>query len=180
VFVTKNGLIILISVLLISTLWGGRAEDPGAKSIAFTFEKLPAMKPMGFWSPREISNQILRVLAAEEIKAIGFVVQEKIDDDPGSIIVLDDWLKQGHLLGNNTYSYVDLNELNYRDFLQHVADGQTSIRRLSLPTRIQFRHFRFPMLHEGNTESKKENVFKRLDRAGYKIIPATVIPTDYE
>ena len=36
------------------------------------------------------------------------------------------------------------------------------------------------MLHQGNTKSKKENVFKTLERADYRIIPATVIPTDFE
>jgi peptidoglycan/xylan/chitin deacetylase (PgdA/CDA1 family) len=159
---------------------GSYSQELARGRIAFTFEKLPAMSPMGFWTPREISNQILRVLEEENIQAIGFVVQEKIDDDPGSIVVLDDWLKKGQLLGNNTYSYVDFNEISERDFLQHIADGQKSIRQASLPTRIPYRHFRFPMLHEGNSESKKKNLYKRLQNADYKIIQATVIPTDFE
>jgi len=163
-----------------ASLFPAQQAEREIKTVALTFEKLPAMRPLGFWTPREISNQILRVLTAEGIQAIGFVVQEKIDDDPGSLVVLDDWLKKGQLLGNNTYAYVDLNELSARDFLEHAADGQESIRKLSRPSRIPYRYFRFPMLHEGNTKSKKKDVFKALDRNGYQIIPATVIPADFE
>lgn len=151
-----------------------------AKEIALTFERLPAMKPYGFWTPREMSNMVLRALETRKIKAAGFIVEEKIDDDPGSYIVLEDWFKAGHTLGNNTYSYVDFNEVSVDDFLAHVADGQKYLRRVTRINRPLDRYIRFPLLHEGNTESKKKDVAKRLYGGGYLIAPATVVPTDYE
>lgn len=167
----------LFGVLLIfGTICFGTLE---AKEICLTFEKLPAMKPYGFWLPREISNMILRSLERDGIPAAGFVQEEKIDDDPSTYVVLQDWAKRGHVLGNNTYSYVDFNEVSADDFIDHVADGQKYIRRVTRATRANFRYLRFPQLHEGNTSGKKKEVAKRLSRAGYVIVPATVIPTDF-
>ncbi len=166
-------ILLLVCLLMIS----GSAS---AKEIALTFEKLPAMKPYGFWTPREISNMVLRALKPRNIKAAGFIVEEKIDDDPQSYIVLEDWFKAGHTLGHNTYSYVDFNEVTVKDFLAHVADGQKYLRRATKVRRPLDRYLRFPLLHEGNTGSKKKDVAKRLYRGGYLIAPATVIPTDYE
>lgn len=165
-------------LLLVFLLTG--SGHVSAKDIALTFEKLPAMKPYGFWTPREISNMVLRALEKRNIKAAGFIVEEKIDDDPSGYVVLEDWFKAGHTLGNNTYSYVDFNEVSVKDFLAHVADGQKYLRRVTRIERPLDRYIRFPLLHEGNTESKKKDAAKRLSRGGYLIAPATVIPTDYE
>ncbi|HUV14265.1 MAG TPA: polysaccharide deacetylase family protein, partial [Acidobacteriota bacterium] len=114
------------------------------------------------------------------IKAAGFIVEEKIDDDPQGYIVLEDWFREGHTLGNNTYGYVDFNEVSVKDFLAHVADGQKYLRQVTKVERPLDRYIRFPLLHEGDTASKKKDAAKRLYRGGYLIAPATVIPTDYE
>jgi peptidoglycan/xylan/chitin deacetylase (PgdA/CDA1 family) len=149
------------------------------KEIALTFEKLPYMEPLGFWTPREISNQVLRTLAQHSIESVGFVVEEKIDLDPSTYVVLTDWVEKGQRLGNSTYAYVDLNELPVRDFLGHIADGGKYIRKATWVAR-QPLYFRYPMLHEGDTESKKTQVARRLRDAGFVLVPATVFVTDYE
>ncbi len=167
----------LVSTLLLaSILMVGPVE---AKEICLTFERLPAMKPYGFWIPREISNMILRSLEENDIVAAGFIQEEKIDDEVSSFVVLQDWVAKGHILGNNTYSYVDLNELSADDFIDHVADGQKYIWRVTRPTRGNYRYLRFPLLHEGDTKGKKKEVANRLHHAGYVIVPATVIPSDF-
>jgi peptidoglycan/xylan/chitin deacetylase (PgdA/CDA1 family) len=171
-----NNLKVLVLFLFSGMLFGAAPES---KEICLTFERLPGMKPYGFHIPREISNMILRSLARHDILAAGFVQEEKIDDDIPSFVVLQDWVERGHTLGNNTYSYVDLNELSSDDFIDHVADGQKYIRRVTRPTRGNYRYIRFPQLHQGNTKGKKKDVAKRLSRADYVIVPATVIPSDY-
>ncbi len=172
----KHRLLLLLSVafLVVSPCL---AQE---KQIALTFDKLPFMEPLGFWTPRELSNLMLRALEAETAPALGFVVEEKIDDHPETYIILNDWVEHGQSLGNLTYGYVDLNELNTKDFLTHISDGQKYLRRALRMVRPIRRYFRFPQLHEGNTESKKHDVANRLRRAGFIIVPATVIMTDYE
>ncbi len=165
-----------ICIITISLLCGFLS----AKEICLTFDKLPYMEPLGFWTPREVSNLILRVMKRHNIPAAGFVVEEKIDDTPSSYIVLQDWVEAGHIIGNNTYAYVDLNEVDIKDFLSHVADGQKFIRRAARGGVESFRFFRYPMLHEGNTEKKKKDVAKRLYQGDYQHVPATVVTSDYE
>lgn len=158
----------------------GTAAPPD-RQIALTFDKLPFMEPLGYWTPREVSNLVLRALAARQIHAMGFVVEEKLDQKPGSYTVLMDWVQQGHKLGNETFAYVDLNELDTADFLSHVADGEKYTRRATHNVSGWLtRYFRYPMLHEGNTESKKRDVAGRLRGAGYVLVPATVLFDDYE
>ncbi len=154
-------------------------SPPSGKKILLSFDTLPAMKPMGFWAPREISNMILKALERNDIKAVGFVVAEKVEDDPTSYIVLEDWASKGHILGNQTFGNVDLNELSAEDFLQHAEDGQRPIWATAKKFRFNFRYFRFPQLHEGNTPGKKKDVRRALADGGYQIVPITVKTSDF-
>lgn len=176
----------LLGILLLVSGSGAMvwAEERGLQEmethiISLTFDRLPAMGPLGYWRPREISNLILRTLERHQIQAAGFVVEEKVEDDPPSYFVLDDWARLGHLLGNNSYSYVDLNQLGIDDFIAHVRDGQKYLRRVAQVYRFNFRYFRFPLLHEGETERKKKEVAKILHNGGYTIAPVTVETSDF-
>lgn len=169
--------LIVVSFLLPGPISGQSTEN---RQISLTFERLPLMQPAGFWRPREVSNLILRSLGPEKIVAAGFVIEEKIDDDPSSYIVLKDWIEAGHLLGSNTYSYVDLNQLDAADFIPHVADGQRYLRKVSWTSRFNFRYLRFPLLHQGDTERKKNRVVEALRNGGYTIAPVSVRTRDFE
>jgi peptidoglycan/xylan/chitin deacetylase (PgdA/CDA1 family) len=168
-----------IALLAVSLLAQADSQPASGKKILLSFDTLPAMKPMGFWRPREISNMILRALEKNGIKAVGFVVAEKIEDDPTSYVVLEDWGSKGHILGNQTFGNVDLNELSAEDFLQHAEDGQRPIWATAKRYNFNFRYFRFPQLHEGNTPGKKKDVRRALENAGYQIVPVTVKTSDY-
>lgn len=175
VFVIAAGI-----ALLVGSSYGlDDPQPPSGKKMLLTFDTVPAMKPMGFWSAREISNMILRALAKNNIKAAGFVVAEKIEDDPTGYIILEDWASQGHILGNQTFGNVDLNELSPEDFLQHAEDGQRPIWATAKKYHFNFRYFRFPQLHEGNTPGKKKDVRRALADGGYEIVPVTVKTSDF-
>lgn len=151
-----------------------------AGNICLTFERLPFMEPLVYWTPRELSTLVLKELERRNIQSIGFVQEEKLMDNPSSGVVLLDWAGKGHLLGNNTFSYVDFNELSVKEFLEHVADGQKSILRASRTSGHNFRYLRFPSMHYGNSEGKRSRISSTLYKNGYTVFPATVIPGDWE
>jgi len=151
-----------------------------AGEICLTFERLPYMEPLLYWTPREVSTLVLRELEKRQILAIGFVQEEKLEDTPSSGVVLLDWAEKGHWLGNNTFAYADFNELEVKEFLEHVADGQKSILQASRVSGRNFRYLRFPSMHFGNTEGKRKRISEVLFRNGYVVFPATVLPYDYE
>lgn len=156
----------------------GAALQAGEKKIALTFDDLPTAGRLGFWTAREVSSMILRTLERHSIKAAGFVVEEKIDEDASRYIILEDWVTRGHALGNHTYGHVDLHQLSAEDFLHHVADGQKYLWRVSKVHRLNFRYLRFPYLHEGDTPGKKKDVAKALYNGGYEVAPVTVLTSD--
>lgn len=168
----------IIPVLLIMALFSPSLLMGG--EICLTFERLPFMEPLVYWTPREVSQIVLRELEKREIESIGFVQEEKLLDEPSSGVVLLDWARAGHLLGNNTFSYVDFHELETKEFLEHVTDGQKSILRASRVSGKNFRYLRFPSMHVGNSESKREKISDTLYKNSYLVFPATVIPYDYE
>ena len=174
--------ILQVSIVILTALLSGVFSDVAIaenNQIVFTFNDLPAVGPLGFWRPREISNLILRTFEEHGIKAAGFIVEEKIDDDPTTYVVLQDWAERGHVLGSQTYSDVDLNELKAVDFLHHVTDGQTYLRRITRSHALKYRYFRYPFLHQGNTKRKKNRVAKALYRIGYDVAHVTVKTSDY-
>ena len=165
--------------LLIVWLIPNALHAETVRKISLTFDDLPGLGPVGFWRPREISNMILRTMTRYDIKAAGFVVEERIEKDPSTFVVLEDWIERDHILGNNTFSHVDLHQLERRDFLEHVKDGQIFLKQLSRLKRFNFKYLRFPYLHQGETLKKKKRIAKSLYRGGYEIAPVTIKMPDY-
>lgn len=154
------------------------AQNP-EKKIALTFDKLPFMKPLGYWRPREVSSMLLRALDENGIKVAGFVVEEKLEEDPSTYILLNDWAERGYILGNQTWGDVDFNVLADKDFLEHVQDGQKTIRKLARRYGFPYRFLRFPQLHEGNEANKKRRLFRVLARNDYRVAPVSIKTADF-
>ncbi len=171
-------LFLILAIVLSVAVPTGFGQTP-EKSIALTFDEVPFMQPLGFWRPREISNLILDALEAENIKAAGFVVQEKVEDQPSTYIILSDWVTRGHILGNQTWGDADLNVIDAESFLEHATDGQKYLRRISRAHPFNYRYLRFPQLHEGNDKKKKKRIRKALDRGSYQIAHVSVKTTDW-
>ena len=164
--------------LLIAWLIPSEIQAETARKIALTFDDLPGLGPVGFWRPREISNMILRTMARYDIKAAGFVVEERIEKDPSTFVILEDWIERDHILGNNTFSHVDLHQLDRRDFIEHVRDGQILLKKLSRLKRFNFKYLRFPYLHQGDTLKKKKRIAKSLYQGGYESAPVSIKKPD--
>ncbi len=170
---SKHGLVLLFFLLGIIISPHISAENL-EKKISLTFEYVPFMKPLGFFRARELSNMILKSLEREKIQAAGFVVQSKVEDDPSTFVILDDWASRGHLLGNQTWGDADLNELEPDHFYEHLRDGQKYLRTISRAHPINYRFLRFPNLHEGDTRKKKKRIRKILERGNYRIATVSV------
>ena len=159
---------LIITLLCCGGATSAAVAQEGDKKIALTFEYLPFMKPMGYWRPREVSNLILRTLEKGDIPAAGFVIQEKLEEDPSTYVILDDWSSRKQTLGNQTWGNADLNELEAKHFIEHVADGQKLLRNISKAHPQNYRFLRYPNLHQGETEKKKNRVQKTMKRARYQ------------
>ena len=163
-----------VLVLVFALLFSSGVHAEINRKISLTFDDLPVLGPLGFWRPREVSNMILRTMDRYDIKAAGFVVEQRVEKDLSTIVVLEDWIERDHILGNNTFGHVDLHQLERRDFLEHVKDGQIFLAKLARLKRFNFKYLRFPYLHEGETLKKKKRIAKSLYNGGYQIAPVTI------
>jgi peptidoglycan/xylan/chitin deacetylase (PgdA/CDA1 family) len=146
------------------------------KQISITFDELPAAQTFGEVDRQATNYLILDALKRHEVKATGFVVGNQIEN---SYDILGEWLNQGHALGNLTWSGQDFNELGPDQFITDIRMGSDALEPMLSGFGQKKRYFRYPFLHYGDTQKRREEVARFLDLQEWTICPSTVLPEDY-
>jgi len=158
----------------------GLAVQSRAQQIAITFDDLPAHGPLPPKVTRlEVAKQVIDALRRAQVPpTYGFVNGSIIEQQPDTASVLDAWRGAGNLLGNHTWSHMNLNEHSTQEFegdighneqllAQHMGGGD-------------WHWLRYPYLAEGNTPEKKMGVRAWLAQHGYRVAGVTMSFADYE
>lgn len=122
------------------------------------------------------NQEILSTLDSHSLKAALFVIGRNIDSDEGKKL-LSAWDKAGHLIGNHTYSH-----RNYSAPTMTPAVYEEDILRAEklLAEFSGFRkYFRFPMLKEGDTAAKRDEMRRFLFDNGYRVGHVTIDNSDW-
>jgi peptidoglycan/xylan/chitin deacetylase (PgdA/CDA1 family) len=149
-----------------------------SRSVALTFDDLPAA---GTEDPRDAESYnhlILDSLTKHHAPAIGFVNENQIAKLNGRQI-LNRWVSKGFDLGNHTFSHADLNNLSLVQFQQEVVNGEPSLSAALAAAGRRPRYLRFPINHTGDTASKQEGLANFLAQRGYKLAACTIENEDY-
>jgi peptidoglycan/xylan/chitin deacetylase (PgdA/CDA1 family) len=114
----------MVALLLTSA---AHAQEPGnpqspvavgiaTRSVAFTFDDLPATRLRTLPDAQLMTARLLALLRAHQIPAIGFVNEGKLYAAPGEeearAALLEAWLDAGLELGNHTYSHLRLYDVS--------------------------------------------------------------------
>ncbi|HLJ78935.1 MAG TPA: polysaccharide deacetylase family protein, partial [Acidobacteriaceae bacterium] len=96
----------------------GLAVQSRAQQIAITFDDLPAHGPLPPKVTRlEVAKQVIDALRRAQVPpTYGFVNGSIIEQQPDTASVLDAWRGAGNLLGNHTWSHMNLNENSTQEF----------------------------------------------------------------
>jgi hypothetical protein len=119
-------------------------------------------------------HRIRKVLSRHGLKAAGFVAGKYIHP-PQSDEVLRGWSRDGHIIGNHTFShaYYGAHDLDayMADILKCEAllSGYSGFRKL----------FRYPFLAEGKTAEARDALRQRLHAAGYRVGHVTIDTSDW-
>jgi len=133
--------------------------SPGEfKEIALTFDDGPDPKA---------TPKILDMLNKEGIKATFFVVGKMVEKYPG---LLERIWKEGHDVGNHTYSHPDLTKLSKEDILEELDKTRLLVKKITGKETYLFRP-------PGGRYDNKVIVTTTL--SGYKMILWTDYPGDY-
>lgn len=127
-------------------------------------------------TPDERNRAILGALQSHGLKAALFVAGRNADNEKGASL-LREWDRAGHLIGNHSYSHMELNsgEVTTEKFTADILKCEAVLK--SFP-RFEKR-FRFPYLKEGETAIKRDAVRTFLKQHGYSIGHVTIDASDW-
>jgi peptidoglycan/xylan/chitin deacetylase (PgdA/CDA1 family) len=150
-----------------------------AEGVALTFDDLPlnGTMPRGA-TQADIVKQVLPIFRKHKLPPVfGFINAKKLEGNPKGAEALQLWVAGGQRVGSHTYSHVDLSRSSVEDFSRDVVQNEPAL--LLLAPRSDWRWFRYPYLHEGDSLDKRHAVRKFLDERGYRIAQTTLDYEDY-
>jgi peptidoglycan/xylan/chitin deacetylase (PgdA/CDA1 family) len=167
---TKLSLTLLMCLISASTL---------AEKLAITFDDLPlnGTLPQGK-TEVDIVKAVLPILKATKgPPAYGFINAKKLESNPKGAEALKLWVEGGQRVGNHTYSHIDLTRASTEDFRREILLNEPALQLLS--SKDEWRWFRYPYLHEGDTLEKRHAVRQMLGELKYSIAQVTLDHEDY-
>jgi len=176
------------AVLLAAILIGGAAigAEPKLK-VALTFDDLPlnGTLPLGA-KQSDFARDTIKVLKKHRIPpSYGFINATQLERNPDGAKALQIWVDGGHPLANHTYTHLDLTKNSAEDFQREILRNEPALELLMPEGRKvgggthDWRWFRYPYLHEGDTLEKRRAVRAFLAGNGYRIAQTTLDFGDY-
>ncbi len=130
-----------------------------------------------------ISDNILKTLLENNVKAVGFVNESRLytNEEPDStkIKILEKWMKSDMELGNHTFSHVYINNTSIEDYKKDVIKGELITRPLLKKYDKELKYFRHPQLRTGPTDAYRSELTNFLKNRGYIIAPVTIDNDEY-
>ena len=160
------------------------ARDRRPIEVAITVDDLtrPPFEP-AFEPPASVVGRLLEAFARHHLPPVtGFLNGATSEGHAEDRAALGRWLAAGNLLGNHTFSHLDLARVDVATFLADIDRNELELERISgAPTPGRdWRVFRYPFLQEGATESTREAVRAHLRERGYRIAEVTIDFEDWE
>ena len=156
----------------------GSAQNAERRTIALTFDDLPANTLHGPGTHGSILLPIAETLQREGVPAIGFVNEDKLYDDgrliPSRVDVLEQWLDAGHSLGNHGFRHQDLHNTPLDPYRALIDSGGFVTSRLLEERDRRLTYFRHPFLHTGRSVATRDSVAAHLARMGMLVAPVTI------
>jgi len=166
--------IILLAIAVLAAVVSAPAQQ-----IAFTWDDLPAHSALPQGETRvEIGRKLVAAMQAEHMPPVyGFVNGVQLDREPSSAPMLADWRNAGLLLGNHTWSHMNLSTSSLADWEADLLKNEPVLQQSAAGT--DWHWLRYPFLAEGDTPEKRAEARKFLAAHGYRIAAVTMSLGDY-
>ncbi len=125
-----------------------------------------------------LTRDLLAVLRKHDIKAVGFVTWRNVKDAAGERL-LDLWLKDGHELGNHSYTHPDYPRTETEAYVADMEKARATLAAFLEARGRRLRFFRFPFLREGDTTAKLARMREWLQATGQRSVPVTIDTQDW-
>jgi peptidoglycan-N-acetylglucosamine deacetylase len=165
--------------LLIAALAFAAIPFATSQQIAFTWDDLPAHSALPPGETRvEIGRKLIAAMQAERMPPVyGFMNGVQLDREPDSVPMLKDWTYAGYMLGNHTWSHMNLNTMDLVDWEADLRKNEPLLDKYAEGN--DWHWLRFPFLAEGDTPAKRADARAFLAAHGYRIAAVTMSFGDY-
>lgn len=155
------------------------ATSAAAQELTLTFDDLPAHNalPPGETRLGVISSLVATLAAAGAPPSTGFVNGAGLDEAPADASVLRVWRGTGNLLGNHTWSHVNLDAVGAAAFIDEITRNEPVLRAFAGDS--DWRWFRYPFLAEARESASRTAVRTALRSHDYKIASVTMDFSDW-
>lgn len=170
----KNVLFLILTLIVIPN------QSLHAMDIAITIDDIPGngKLPPGV-TRQDIAKKMLSTLKRHHLYGVyGFLNGNALETNPEEYQILNQWVEAGQLLGNHSYSHLDLAQTNLADYLLDIKKNEHLLEKF-MPNN-DFHYYRYPFLAEGNTAEKRNGVRQYLKDKNYHIAQVTVDFFEYE
>lgn len=175
----------VLAALFVCT--AGAADKPRLK-VALTFDDLPinGTLPEGR-KQSDFARETIAVLKKHRIPpSYGFVNAVQLERNPDGARALQIWVNGGHPVASHTYNHLNFTKNSIEDFQREILRNEPALELLMPPNgkegklaKHDWRWFRYPYLHEGDTLEKRRAVRAFLAANGYRIAQTTIDWEDY-
>lgn len=162
----KSFLSAIFSLLILSH--GAIAADVAITMDDFRFVDSPIM------TGKEQDERILNTLKKNRIEIALFVIGSVLEQ-PLARERLAAWDRDQHLIGNHTYTHPLYDSVSFVQFSQEIIKTQEALA----PYRNSQKLFRFPMLAEGESREKRDQMRAFLKAQGYRNGYVTIDTSDW-
>jgi peptidoglycan/xylan/chitin deacetylase (PgdA/CDA1 family) len=142
--------------------------------MAITVDDLPIHAPIAHNTTRlEVARTMLAALKRHKVPEVyGFLNGKNLSTDPSLTSITDAWRAAGYPFGNHTFFHKGLNRVPLQEFIDDIDSNEEPLQKLSGSS--NWKVFRYPFLHEGNTIEKRNAVRQHLIQKGYQIAQVTI------
>ena len=155
------------------------AVGASAQQIAFTWDDLPAHSALPPGETRvEIGRKLIAAMKEAKMPPVyGFVNGVRTEEEPLSTPMLANWRSAGLLLGNHTWSHVNLNQSSLEAWEADLLKNE-DILKAGMGS-ADWHWLRYPNLAEGETAEKRLGARRFLAEHGYRVAGVTMSFQDY-
>ena len=148
--------------------------------VAVTVDDLPVHdEPLPGLSHMDIATKVIGALRESHLSGVyGFSNGKPIEQDSRLLEVLRAWVAAGYYLGNHGFSHMDLTKSSTEAFIADIERMDLVIESLSSRS-LGLKVFRYPLLREGETLAKRNQIREYLKRHGYRIAHGTIDYADW-
>jgi peptidoglycan-N-acetylglucosamine deacetylase len=182
-----------VPIFVLAFLCAIASAEPRAElKVALTFDDLPlnGALPLGA-KQSDFARDTIKVLKKHRVPpSYGFINAKQLERNPDGAKALQIWVDGGHPLASHTYNHLDLTKSSVEDFQREILRNEPVLELLMPPVQKvrgrkniggqhDWRWFRYPFLHEGDTLEKRRAVRAFLATNGYRIAQTTLDFGDY-